>query len=97
MENRSNKDALVAQLDRALPSEGRGQRFESSRVRQFFQDRSCICAVRQKLNLLVDPMRHDKGKSKGQGERVRAAAARLLLDRGLEGKLGASEALRTAI
>ena len=27
--------APVAQLDRALPSEGRGQRFESSRVRQF--------------------------------------------------------------
>ena len=27
--------ALVAQLDRALPSEGRGQRFESSRVRHF--------------------------------------------------------------
>ena len=26
--------APVAQLDRALPSEGRGQRFESSRVRQ---------------------------------------------------------------
>ena len=25
-------DAPVAQLDRALPSEGRGQRFESSRV-----------------------------------------------------------------
>ena len=25
--------APVAQLDRALPSEGRGQRFESSRVR----------------------------------------------------------------
>ena len=29
--------APVAQLDRALPSEGRGQRFESSRVRQSFQ------------------------------------------------------------
>ena len=28
--------APVAQLDRALPSEGRGQRFESSRVRQKF-------------------------------------------------------------
>ena len=28
-------DAPVAQLDRALPSEGRGQRFESSRVRHF--------------------------------------------------------------
>ena len=31
------KQAPVAQLDRALPSEGRGQRFESSRVRQLFQ------------------------------------------------------------
>ncbi len=29
-------EAPVAQLDRALPSEGRGQRFESSRVRHFF-------------------------------------------------------------
>lgn len=28
------RDAPVAQLDRALPSEGRGQRFESSRARQ---------------------------------------------------------------
>ncbi len=30
----ANPSAPVAQLDRALPSEGRGQRFESSRVRQ---------------------------------------------------------------
>ena len=29
--------ALVAQLDRALPSEGRGHRFDSCRVRQPFQ------------------------------------------------------------
>lgn len=29
-----NKDAPVAQMDRALPSEGRGRRFESYRVRQ---------------------------------------------------------------
>ena len=29
--------APVAQLDRALPSEGRGHKFESCRVRQFFQ------------------------------------------------------------
>src|SRR5271165_5089351 len=28
-------DAPVAQLDRALPSEGKGQRFESPRARQF--------------------------------------------------------------
>jgi hypothetical protein len=28
----------VAQLDRALPSEGRGREFESRRVRQFFKD-----------------------------------------------------------
>ena len=32
--------APIAQLDRALPSEGRGQRFESSWVRQFFNDLS---------------------------------------------------------
>ncbi len=31
--------APLAQLDRALPSEGRGQRFESSRVRQSFSPR----------------------------------------------------------
>jgi hypothetical protein len=30
-------EAPVAQLDRALPSEGRGQGFESLRVRQYFQ------------------------------------------------------------
>ena len=41
--------ALVAQLDRALPSEGRGQRFESSRVRQSFQAFSCIQAILRKL------------------------------------------------
>ena len=29
------KNALVAQLDRALPSEGRGHRFESCRVHHF--------------------------------------------------------------
>jgi hypothetical protein len=33
----SNKKAPVAQLDRALPSEGRGHTFESCRVRQLFQ------------------------------------------------------------
>ena len=31
------RDGPVAQLDRALPSEGRGRRFESFRVRQYFQ------------------------------------------------------------
>ena len=31
------KDALVAQLDRALPSEGRGHRFESCRVHHFLE------------------------------------------------------------
>jgi hypothetical protein len=30
-----NPDAPVAQLDRALPSEGKGHTFESCRVRQF--------------------------------------------------------------
>ena len=37
------KDALVAQLDRALPSEGRGHRFESCRVRHNFQQVSASC------------------------------------------------------
>jgi invasion protein IalB len=35
----SSRSAPVAQLDRALPSEGRGHRFESCRVRQDFQYR----------------------------------------------------------
>jgi 3-methylfumaryl-CoA hydratase len=35
----SLNEAPIAQLDRALPSEGRGQRFESSWVRQFSYDR----------------------------------------------------------
>jgi hypothetical protein len=30
-------DAPVAQLDRALPSEGKGHTFESCRVRQYLQ------------------------------------------------------------
>ena len=38
--------APVAQLDRALPSEGRGHRFESCRVRQIFQYLKCICRRR---------------------------------------------------
>ena len=32
------KLAPVAQLDRALPSEGRGHRFESCRVRHYIND-----------------------------------------------------------
>ena len=32
-----SRHAPVAQLDRALPSEGRGHRFESCRVRHFFK------------------------------------------------------------
>jgi hypothetical protein len=34
MPQQSNHTAPVAQLDRALPSEGKGRTFESSRVRQ---------------------------------------------------------------
>ncbi len=33
-----NRDAPVAQLDRALPSEGKGHTFESCRVRHIYQD-----------------------------------------------------------
>ena len=35
---RFRSEAPVAQLDRALPSEGRGQGFESLRVRHLFKD-----------------------------------------------------------
>ena len=35
--------APVAQLDRALPSEGRGQRFESSRVRHEYSTIQTVC------------------------------------------------------
>ncbi len=44
--------APVAQLDRALPSEGRGQRFESSRVRHF----SLLKSIEQR-SLLVTARR----------------------------------------
>ena len=43
MPRRSAHCAPVAQLDRALPSEGRGRRFESCRVRQSLQ--SFMCAL----------------------------------------------------
>ena len=46
---RASVDKPVAQLDRALPSEGRGQRFESSRVRQSqFQ---ALCFMVQAIDL----------------------------------------------
>ena len=38
----------VAQLDRALPSEGKGRTFESSRVRQFFQSVSWCGLIARK-------------------------------------------------
>ena len=38
MESRVGREAPVAQLDRALPSEGRGQGFESLRVRHNIKD-----------------------------------------------------------
>jgi hypothetical protein len=46
-----NPDAPVAQLDRALPSEGKGHTFESCRVRQ--QDINDLVNLR----LRTDPVR----------------------------------------
>jgi hypothetical protein len=40
-----NRNAPVAQLDRALPSEGKGHTFESCRVRQYYQGFSQFCAL----------------------------------------------------
>ena len=37
LEGPSAEDAPVAQLDRALPSEGKGHTFESCRVRHYLQ------------------------------------------------------------
>ena len=59
------KDALVAQLDRALPSEGRGHRFESCRVhhnlfRIFFMCLLCVTSVFE-----VGVCRGDSGKLHG--------------------------------
>ena len=56
------RSAPVAQLDRALPSEGRGQRFESSRVRQGGD-----------LHQRVSPLAYHEG-SKLVRSRSRAAA-----------------------
>ena len=48
--------APLAQLDRALPSEGRGQRFESSRVRHLSHVHVMrICAVK-----LINPIIENK-------------------------------------
>jgi hypothetical protein len=61
--------APVAQLDRALPSEGRGQGFESLRVRQtnmlilFVNCRLLLCEIPAKIcrgNTRVTPIRNSK-------------------------------------
>src|SRR5205085_7424227 len=46
-----SRDAPVAQLDRVLPSEGRGHRFESCRVRQKILSRSSFlyCPARRRI------------------------------------------------
>ncbi len=49
------RDAPVAQLDRALPSEGRGQRFESSQVRHF--SRQMLALSRTRGQTLFDRAR----------------------------------------
>ena len=44
--------AAVAQLDRALPSEGRGRGFEFLRLHQYFQ-RLSVCSVDASLKLVA--------------------------------------------
>ena len=55
--------APVAQLDRALPSEGRGHRFESCRVRQLF------CLVRSGPALFRSTLRHRAARHSGVAAR----------------------------
>ena len=46
-----NRNAPVAQLDRALPSEGKGHTFESCRVRQNIKCLGSISQIRASVNL----------------------------------------------
>jgi hypothetical protein len=52
--------APVAQLDRVLPSEGRGHWFESSRVRQYFASKNNFCSYgsRHWRSLRFSPIEH---------------------------------------
>ena len=52
--DRKVKDALVAQLDRALDYESRGREFESSRARHFSSLSFPKCTVDHSLCRLVD-------------------------------------------
>ncbi len=63
--------APVAQLDRALPSEGKGQRFESSRVHHSLYPRYFKIWVRQNLSD-TDP----GSRSRSSRTQQYAAAAR---------------------
>ena len=46
-------NAPVAQLDRALPSEGKGHTFESCRVRQYYQGFPQLCALPETIGVTV--------------------------------------------
>ena len=81
-----NRDAPVAQLDRALPSEGKGHTFESCRVRQYF----CIPKPRCPQNVrvigsrdvLTLPVRHSwKRPRRRPGVAVKKAPAKKKLCR----------------
>src|SRR6185437_15512909 len=69
----SNGDGPVAQLDRALPSEGKGRTFESSRARHFlpqdqngrlFRRQSVRAAGLQMTRLFQEHRRHESGKKR---------------------------------
>lgn len=53
------RHALVAQLDRVLPSEGRGHRFDSCRVRHFPLKPAC-CKTQQLALISCQPSSHQK-------------------------------------
>jgi hypothetical protein len=74
--SRASPSAPIAQLDRALPSEGRGQRFKSSWVRQFSEQFQRAAAVARPL----DQERHELVATRaGVGVRHRKHRRRLAL------------------
>ncbi len=66
--------APVAQLDRALPSEGKGHTFESCRVRQLFPHRRAQTGFRVRLQRRIDPVDDGKWPPDHDRKKLRYAA-----------------------
>src|SRR5258707_15360941 len=58
------RNAPVAQLDRALPSEGKGHTFESCRVRQFFFLYNAVCRPSLRLQTFFNRASKQLGENR---------------------------------